>query len=89
MAQRTILTASLVLAILAAPTYPGSAATAQAAPAPTADQIAFHSLQQDVAIATLLAELKASAPERRLIIRDVQVVDPDAGTVTPGLSVLV
>ncbi len=89
MAQRKILTASLVLAILTTPARPGLAATAPAEPGATADQIAFHSLQQDVAIAAVLAELKASAPERRLIIRDVQVVDPDAGAVTPGQSVLV
>lgn len=90
MAQRKILSAGVALAVLMAAAAPTTAPTPALAAAPAnADQAAFHALQQETAIAAVLADLKAAAPNRRLIIRDVRVVDPQSGTVTPGQSVIV
>lgn len=92
MAQRKELIAGVALAVLMAAAAPAIApAPVRAAPVAAASpqQIAFHALQEETAIAGVLADLKAAAPARRLAFRDVQVVDPDAGTVTPGQSVLV
>jgi hypothetical protein len=87
MAQRKILSAALALALLAAPAGP---APAQGAPARATDaQIALHRVQQDIDVAAILDEMRRTAPRGVIAFRDVQVVDPLAGAVTPRQTVLV
>lgn len=83
MARATLKAGVAVALLLAAP--PLVAAEPQAAPA----QVSVHELDQDVAAAALLANLRSRAPARRLIIHDVRLVDPVTGSGTPGQSVVV
>ncbi len=76
-------TALACLALMAAPAH-----AAPSTPA-SADQIAFHRLQQDAVIAQALATLKAAAPKRRVLFRDVNLVDAASGQAVPHQSVLV
>lgn len=84
MAQRKILSAALALAVLATP-----AAAVSSVPPATPAQTALHRLQQDIAVALILEEMRRSAPRGYLALRNVQVVDPVAETVTPGQTVLI
>ena len=59
----------------------------QAAPTPT--QVALHILQQDIRIAELLRSLQRGAEHGLIVIRNVQLVDAVAETVTPGQSLIV
>lgn len=61
----------------------------QPPPATSEAQIAFHALQQDVAVAALLDILRTHALHGHVLFRDVRVVNPDTGTVTAGQAVLV
>jgi imidazolonepropionase-like amidohydrolase len=49
-------------------------------------QVALHQLRQEVAFAGLLGELAGGAPQGRVVIRNVHLVDPDAadGTASPA-----
>jgi imidazolonepropionase-like amidohydrolase len=46
-----------------------------------------HRLQQDVAAAELLAQLRAQAPAQPVLFHNVKLVDPATGSVSPGQSV--
>ncbi|HWE47982.1 MAG TPA: amidohydrolase family protein [Caulobacteraceae bacterium] len=85
MTVRTEVGAAFVcLTLVAAP-------SGAAEPAPTAStaQVAVHKLQQDVAAAEALAALMASVPRQRVLFHNVSLVDPVAGVVVPGRSVIV
>lgn len=66
-----------------------AAVPAQQSAAASAAQVAFHELQQDIAIAELLDTLRTRALHGRVLFRDVRVVNPDTGVVTTGQAVLV
>lgn len=85
MAQRKILSAAIALALLATPAAAPAAAQLPATPV----QVALHRIQQDIAVALILDEMRRNARRGFVAIRNVQVVDPVAETVTPGQTVLI
>jgi len=49
----------------------------------------LHKVQQEVAIAELLQSLRKSSPHGKIVLRDVRVVDPVAGSVSSTQEVIV
>jgi len=60
-----------------------------AEPGPDTSRVALHVVQQDVAAAGILRELKAAAPQGLVVFRNVQLVDPLDASVVPRQSVIV
>jgi imidazolonepropionase-like amidohydrolase len=57
--------------------------------APRPEQVALHALQLEAQVASILRTLEAEAPKDFVVLRDVQVVDPAAASVTAGQTVIV
>lgn len=64
-------------------------AVAQPIEAPLPQQVLLHGLQQEAQVAAILESLQAEAPKGFIVLRNVQVVDPAAASVTAGQSVVV
>jgi imidazolonepropionase-like amidohydrolase len=75
------------LLALGAATLPPAALPVQ--PDATPAQVSLHRLQQDLKVAEILQALKARAPHQPVLFRNVQLVDPAAGSLTAGQSVIV
>ena len=76
---------ALMIALLLAPVTRAPAQTVQA----SAGQAALHQVQQDISVAALLQGLQAQGRHRTVLLRDVQIVDPDSGRAAAGQSVVV
>ena len=67
----------------------GSVARADSPSTGTPGQVSLHGLQQEVEIAEVLQRLQATAPHGKIVLRNVQVIDPDRESVAAGQTVIV